>query len=296
LMKIGMENIWANTALNSKAFKAAVKAWGLELFSRENSSTGLSPRSVSPQGVDGQDVVKWLKDKYSIFIAGGQAQAKGKIFRVAHMGYINKFDTLQAIGAIEMALRDWGTPLKWGRRSCRPEGVWGGLGMKILVSDPLHEDGIKIFKDQGFEVEVNYGLSPDDLNQAIKGVHGLVIRSATKVTPELLDAADALKVVGRAGTGLDNVDIPAATKKGVIVMNTPGQNSNAAAELAVGHMFALARHIARGHAGIKQGKWEKKQLKGRELKGKTVGIVGMGAIGSIVAEMLQRHQDDPHRV
>jgi D-3-phosphoglycerate dehydrogenase len=156
--------------------------------------------------------------------------------------------------------------------------------MKILISDPLHEDGIKIFRDQGFEVEVNYGLSPDDLNQAIKGVDGLVIRSATKVTPELLDAADALKVVGRAGTGLDNVDIPAATKKGVIVMNTPGQNSNAAAELAVGHMFALARHIARGHAGIKQGKWEKKKLKGRELKGKTVGIVGMGAIGSIVAE------------
>ena len=157
--------------------------------------------------------------------------------------------------------------------------------MKILVSDPLHEDGVKIFKEQGFEVEVKTGLAPGELHEAIKGVHGLVIRSATKVDQALLDAAQDLKVVGRAGTGLDNVDIPAATAKGVIVMNTPGQNSNAAAELAVGHMFALARHIARGHAALKSGRWEKKQLKGRELKGKTVGIVGMGAIGSIVAEI-----------
>ncbi len=157
--------------------------------------------------------------------------------------------------------------------------------MKVLISDPLHEDGVKIFEQEGFEVEVNTGLSPQELQKAIKGVSGLVIRSSTKVDQMLLDAADQLKVVGRAGTGLDNVDIPAATQKGVIVMNTPGQNSNAAAELAVGHMFALARNIARGHAALKDGRWEKKRLKGHELKGKTVGIVGMGAIGSIVAEI-----------
>ena len=157
--------------------------------------------------------------------------------------------------------------------------------MKILVSDALHEDGVKIFEEQGFEVEVNTGLSPEELKQAIKGVSGLVIRSATKVTPDLLEAADSLKVVGRAGTGLDNVDIPACTEKGVIVMNTPGQNSNAAAELAMGHIFALSRHIARGTHGMKEGKWEKKQLRGRELKGKTLGVVGMGNIGRILAEL-----------
>ncbi|MCB2193837.1 MAG: 3-phosphoglycerate dehydrogenase, partial [Deltaproteobacteria bacterium] len=151
--------------------------------------------------------------------------------------------------------------------------------MKILVSDPLHEMGVQIFKDQGFEVEVKTGLSPEELHQAIKGVDGLVIRSATKVDKDLLDASDQLKVVGRAGTGLDNVDIPEATAHGVVVMNTPGQNSNAAAELAMGHIFALSRHIARGNRGIKDGKWEKKQLRGRELKGKTLGIVGMGNIG-----------------
>jgi len=157
--------------------------------------------------------------------------------------------------------------------------------MKILISDPLHEKGVEIFKEQGFEVEVNTGLSPEELYKAIKGVSGLVIRSATKVDQALLGAADELKVVGRAGTGLDNVDIPAATEAGVVVMNTPGQNSNAAAELAMGHMFALSRHIARGHRGLKEGKWEKKQLRGRELKGKTLGIVGMGNIGRILAEL-----------
>lgn len=157
--------------------------------------------------------------------------------------------------------------------------------MKILISDPLAQEGIQIFKDQGFEVEVKTGLKPEELKTAIKGVHGLVIRSATQVTADLLDSADSLKVVGRAGTGLDNVDIPAATAKGVIVMNTPGQNSNAAAELAMGHIFALSRHIARGHRGIKEGKWEKKQLRGRELKGKTLGIMGMGNIGRILAEL-----------
>ena len=157
--------------------------------------------------------------------------------------------------------------------------------MKILISDPLHEKGVEIFKQEGFEVEVKTGLSPEELREAIKGVAGLVIRSATKVDQALLDAADELKVVGRAGTGLDNVDIPAATAAGVVVMNTPGQNSNAAAELAMGHIFALSRHIARGNRGIKEGKWEKKQLRGRELKGKTLGIVGMGNIGRILAEL-----------
>ncbi len=157
--------------------------------------------------------------------------------------------------------------------------------MKILVSDPLHQDGVKILQDEGFEVAVETGLEPAQLQKAIKGVHGLVIRSATRVDKALLDSADVLKVVGRAGTGLDNVDIGYATDKGVVVMNTPGQNSNAAAELALGHIFALSRHIARGHRSLKEGRWEKKQLRGREVKGKTLGIVGMGNIGTILAEL-----------
>ena len=122
--EVGMQNIWANTALNSKAFKEAVNAWGLELYSKENPSTGLSAVET-PAGIDGQDVVKWLKEKYGIYIAGGQAQAKGKIFRVAHMGYISMFDTLQAIGALEMALKGLGHSFELGSGAAAAQQVFG---------------------------------------------------------------------------------------------------------------------------------------------------------------------------
>ena len=122
--EIGLHKLWAETALKSKAFKAAVAAWGLELFSKENASTGLSAVQA-PEGIDGQDIVKWLKDRYGIFIAGGQAQAKGKIFRVAHMGYINEFDTLQAISALEMALKGLGYSLEMGSGVAAAQRVFG---------------------------------------------------------------------------------------------------------------------------------------------------------------------------
>ena len=157
--------------------------------------------------------------------------------------------------------------------------------MKVLISDKLAEEGVRILEEAGFEVDVNVGLDPEQRKKIIGDYDAMIIRSATKVTPDLLEAASKLKVIARAGTGLDNVDIPAATDKGVVVMNTPGQNSNAAAELAVGMLFALSRHVPRGTAGLKSGKWEKKQLQGRELKGKTLGVIGLGNIGAIVAEL-----------
>ncbi len=157
--------------------------------------------------------------------------------------------------------------------------------MKILISDKAHEVCARTFREAGFEVDEKPGLNPEQLAGIIKDYHGLVIRSATKVTPALLAAAENLKVVGRAGTGLDNVDIPAATAKGVIVMNTPGQNSNAAAELAVTMIFALARNLYRACDSLKACRWEKKALEGREVMGKTLGVVGFGNIGRIVGEL-----------
>ncbi len=124
LDEIGMDKIFAETALNSKAFKAAVKAWGLDLYSKERPSPALTAVQC-PEGVDGQKVVKWLKDKYGIFIAGGQDQAKGKIFRVAHMGYINQFDTLQGISAIEMALKGLGYSFQMGAGAAAAQKVFG---------------------------------------------------------------------------------------------------------------------------------------------------------------------------
>eukprot|EP00828_Plagiopyla_frontata_P006285 TRINITY_DN12718_c0_g1_i1.p1 TRINITY_DN12718_c0_g1~~TRINITY_DN12718_c0_g1_i1.p1 ORF type:complete len:359 (+),score=45.02 TRINITY_DN12718_c0_g1_i1:23-1099(+) len=160
--------------------------------------------------------------------------------------------------------------------------------MKVLVSDKMDEAGIDIFKNEdGIDVDVITGLSPEELKEIIGDYHGLAIRSATKVTKEILDAATNLKVIGRAGIGLDNVDIPEATKHGIAVMNTPGGNTVTTAEHAVSMMMALNRNIPRGTSTLKNGLWEKKNLQGRELFNKTLGVIGFGNIGSIVARLAQ---------
>ncbi len=155
--------------------------------------------------------------------------------------------------------------------------------MKVLISDNLGEAGVKILKEAGFDVDVKTGLPPEQLHSIIGDYDGLVIRSATKVTEELLAHAGRLKVVGRAGIGLDNVDIPAATRKGVVVMNTPGGNVVTTAEHSIAMMLSLTRNIPQGTATMKAGIWEKKKLMGREICDKTLGIIGFGKIGSVVA-------------
>ncbi len=157
--------------------------------------------------------------------------------------------------------------------------------MKVLVSDNLGAAGIQMFQEEeGIEVDVNTGLSPEELKSIIGNYDALVIRSATKVTEDLLKAATRLKVIGRAGIGLDNVDIPAATKRGIIVMNTPGGNIITTAEHAIGMIMALSRNIPEGTASLKAGRWDKKKLQGREVYNKILGIIGLGKIGSIVAD------------
>ncbi len=155
---------------------------------------------------------------------------------------------------------------------------------KVLISDQLSPAAVQIFKDRGVDVDVKPGLSKDELKTIIGRYDGLAIRSATKVTADLLTAATHLKVIGRAGIGVDNVDITAATARGVIVMNTPHGNSITTAEHAIALMFALAREIPAANASTHAGKWEKNRFMGVELTGKTLGIIGCGNIGSIVAE------------
>ncbi len=157
--------------------------------------------------------------------------------------------------------------------------------MKVLVSDNLGDAGIKIFQDEpGIEVDVKTGLEPNALKSIIGDYDALVIRSATKVTEELLEAGKNLKVVGRAGIGLDNVDVPAATKRGVVVMNTPTGNVITTAEHTIAMMMALTRNIPWGTSTLKSGLWEKKKLQGREVFNKVLGLIGFGKIGSIVAD------------
>lgn len=155
---------------------------------------------------------------------------------------------------------------------------------KVLISDQLSDAAIEVFRARGIEADVRVGLSKDELIAIIGDYDGLAIRSATKVTAPVLKAAGKLKVVGRAGIGVDNVDIPTATAAGVIVMNTPFGNSITTAEHAIALMMALARDIPAANASTQAGKWEKNRFMGVELYGKVLGLIGAGNIGSIVAD------------
>ena len=155
---------------------------------------------------------------------------------------------------------------------------------KVLISDSLSPRAVEIFKNRGLEVDVKTGMSPDELMACIGEYDGLAVRSATKVTPEVLKAATNLKVVGRAGIGVDNIDIDASSANGVVVMNTPFGNAITTAEHAIAMMFALARQIPSADQTTQAGKWEKSRYMGTELTGKTLGIIGCGNIGSRVAE------------
>ncbi len=154
---------------------------------------------------------------------------------------------------------------------------------KVLISDKLSPRAADIFRDRGIEVDVLVGMSPEELIAKIGEYDGLAIRSATKVVADVIAAADNLKVVGRAGIGVDNVDIAAATQRGIVVMNTPHGNSITTAEHAIAMMFALARQIPEADRSTQSGKWEKSRFMGVELTAKTLGVIGCGNIGAIVA-------------
>ena len=157
---------------------------------------------------------------------------------------------------------------------------------KVLISDALSPAAVAIFKERGLDVEFqpSLGKDKDKLAETINGFDGLAIRSATKVTAKILERAQNLKVIGRAGIGIDNVDIPAATARGIIVMNTPFGNSITTAEHAITLMLSLARQIPEADASTRAGKWEKNKFLGVEIFGKTLGVIGCGNIGSIVAD------------
>jgi D-3-phosphoglycerate dehydrogenase len=156
---------------------------------------------------------------------------------------------------------------------------------KVLISDELSEAAVQIFRDRGVEVDFQpkLGSDPARLTEIVGGYDGLAIRSATKVTAAVLEAATNLRVVGRAGIGVDNVDIPAASAKGVVVMNTPFGNSITTAEHAIAMMFATARQLPAADASTRAGKWEKSRFMGVEITAKTLGVIGCGNIGSVVA-------------
>ncbi|HEY3694246.1 NAD(P)-dependent oxidoreductase, partial [Phenylobacterium sp.] len=155
---------------------------------------------------------------------------------------------------------------------------------RVLIADKLSPAAIDIFKQRGVDADVKTGLSKDELLKIIGDYDGLAVRSATKADKDVIAAAGALKVIGRAGIGVDNVDIPAATAAGIVVMNTPFGNSITTAEHAIAMMFALARQLPAADVSTQAGKWEKNRFMGVELYAKTLGLIGAGNIGSIVAD------------
>ncbi len=160
--------------------------------------------------------------------------------------------------------------------------------MKILVADKISPKGVAYLRQQpGFEVIEAYGSSPSQVLELVKDVHAIAVRSETKITREVFAAAPHLKVVGRAGVGVDNVDVEAATEHGVVVMNTPGGNTISTAELTFTHILCCARPIAQGATSMKAGNWDRKTLSGVELLRKSIGIIGLGRIGSEVAKRAQ---------
>ena len=158
---------------------------------------------------------------------------------------------------------------------------------RVLIADEVSEVAVQAFAERGIEVSVQPGLAPEALAEIIGDFEGLVVRSATRVTAELVDRAARLKVVGRAGTGVDNVDMNAATKRGIVVMNTPHGNSVTAAEHTIAMMCALARRIPQADRSTRKGGWERGRFMGVELRDKTLGVVGCGTIGAIVATLAQ---------
>src|SRR4030067_971264 len=156
---------------------------------------------------------------------------------------------------------------------------------RVLVSDPLSNKGLEILgRAKNLKYDLKIGLSPEELKIILSEYDGIIIRSETKLKSDIIEAGTRLRVIGRAGIGLDNVDLPAATKKGIVVMNTPQENAIAAAEHTMALLFSIARKIPQAMASMKAGKWEKKRFVGVELYNKTLGVIGIGVIGTVVVD------------
>jgi len=157
--------------------------------------------------------------------------------------------------------------------------------IRVLVCDPIENEGIEELRQGGFEVDVNPTISKDQLREVVSNYDALIVRSRTKVTREIIEAGEELKAIGRAGVGLDNIDVETAEKRGIVLLNTPEALADAVAELTIGLILSLARSIPLADGTMKEGKWIKKELMGWQLRGKTLGLIGLGNIGEKVARI-----------
>ena len=260
-----------------------MKALGLELYSPDDDGAAVLTAALTPEGVDAVELRLALRDRFGITIAGGHGDIVDRLFRIGHIGYVDVFDIVpRAGGDRDPARRARHRPGSRSGSRRRAPGVRGRgprLTMRVLIREPIADAGVELLRAR-FDVDRRRRLR---LAEIIGRYDGIVIRSATKLTAELIARAERLKVIGRAGVGVDNVDVDAATRRGIVVANAPESTVISAAEQTVGLMVALARNIPQAHAALKQGRWERSRWSGIELDGKTLGVIGFGRIGQQVA-------------
>ena len=254
---------------------------GLELFSPDEDRSAVVTAVRMPDGMDSAELARALRDRHGVTIAGGQGELKGLIFRIGHIGWYDEFDIATALSAVELVLGELGAPIERGSGGdAGARGVrGGGDGLKVLVREAIAPAGVDLLRAR-FDVDED---ADSPLEEIIGGYDAIVIRSATKLTAEVIERADRLKVIGRAGVGIDNVDVGAATRRGIVVANAPDSTVVSAAEHTIGLLVALARNIPQAHAALKEGRWERSRWGGIELADKTLGVLGFGRIGRQVA-------------
>ena len=295
----GLEDVLARHALLARATRAGAAAIGLELYGDADERSTVVTAVELPDSIDGAKVPGALR-KLGITANGGQDQLKGRILRIAHCGYFGAFDILTSLSGLEMALSQLGYEVEHGAGVGAAQRVFVEAGVaaapsdrlvleqqyKVLVKEKIADSGVNMLRER-FAVDVGVDWTDEELAERIGDYHGILIRSATQLTADLIGRADNLRVIGRAGIGVDNVDVEAATKRGIIVANAPQSNIVAAAEHTVALMLSLARNIPQAHASLTAGKWERSKFGGVEVYEKTLGVLGFGRIGQLVAARAQ---------
>ena len=291
LLADGLEAAWERSRRLALACRAGVKAIGLELFSPDEDRSAVVTAIRVPEGIDGAAVARAMRERSGVTVAGGQGELKGKIVRIGHIGYVSLDDVAAALEALGLALAATGVSIDPGAGPEAARDAYAGAGgrerprgdvserPRVLVRERIAEAGVDLLRDR-FDVDVDLDGA---LEERIGAYDALIVRSATKVTADLLEQAARLRVIGRAGVGVDNVDVDAATKRGILVVNAPESTVVSAAEHAIGLLLALARSIPQAHAALKEGRWERSRFAGIELAEKTLGVVGFGRIGQQVA-------------
>ena len=310
ILEEGLERVFARHAVLARAARAGIEAIGTRALRRRRSRRQRGHRRPVPDDVDGAKVQKLMRDRYGVTALGGQGELKGKIVRIAHCGYFGGFDIVIALTALEMSLRDLGFELEPGAGAGAAQRVFARAARsaagrvavaaertltdpvpRVLVKEKIADAGVELLRAD-FDVEVGLDWDEAELERRIGEFDAILIRSATKMTPELIDRAERLKVIGRAGTGVDNVDMDAATKRGIIVANAPESNSIAAAEHTLALALALCRNVPQAHGSLVAGEWARSRYGGNELYGKTLGVIGFGRIGQLVAKRAQAFDMD----